>query len=119
MAGALLRPTGSSRMRGVAMPAARSCSAIRNRCSSLHTMIGGGEAGRRGARSAVSCSSVRSESSGQSCLGKLSRDTGQSRVPEPPERMTGMMEEVLMSVENASCGAEVTDGPEAVRHRPP
>ncbi len=41
MAGALLRPTGSSRMRGEAMPAARSCSAIRNRCSWLQTMTGG------------------------------------------------------------------------------
>ena len=29
--------------------------------------------------------------SGQSCLGKLSRETGQRRVPEPPERMTGMI----------------------------
>jgi hypothetical protein len=29
------------------------------------------------------------EISGQNCLGKLLRDTGHSRVPEPPERMTG------------------------------
>ena len=42
-------------------------------------------------RSAVSCSMVRSETSGQSCLGKLSRETGHSRVPEPPDRMTGTM----------------------------
>ena len=41
------------------------------------------------ARSAVSCIIVRSDTSGQSCLGKLSRDTGHSRVPEPPDRITG------------------------------
>jgi hypothetical protein len=39
--------------------------------------------------------------SGQSCLGKLSRETGQRRVPEPPERMTGIMAESLMRTEFA------------------
>ena len=82
------------------MPAARSCSAIRNRCSWLQTTIGGAKRSPR-ARSAVSCSSVWSEISGQSCLGKLSRETGQSRVPEPPERMTGMMGVSLMRAEFA------------------
>src|SRR4051812_16695418 len=32
---------------------------------------------------------VRSPVSASSCLGSSSRDSGQSRVPEPPERMTG------------------------------
>ena len=80
--------------RRAAMPAARSCSAIRNRCSWLHTTIGGAKPSPQ-ARSAVSCSSVRSDTSGQSCLGKLSRETGHSRVPEPPERMTGIMPSVI------------------------
>ena len=47
-----------------------------------------GEGGRC-ARSAVSASSDCSEIRGQNCLGKLLRETGQSRVPEPPDRMTG------------------------------
>ncbi len=51
MAGALLRPTGSSTIRASSMPTARSCSAIRNRCSWLQTTTGGanfgtGRAGR-------------------------------------------------------------------------
>ena len=49
------------------------------------------------ARSAVSCIIVRSDTSGQSCFGKLSRDTGHSRVPEPPERITGTMRCVVMT----------------------
>ena len=95
MAGALLRPTGSSTMRASATPAARSCSAIRKRCSWLQTTIGGAKPGPR-ARDAVSCISVCSDVSGQSCLGKLSRETGHSRVPEPPDRMTGTIRDSLM-----------------------
>ena len=68
MAGALLRPTGSSTMRAPSMPAARSCSAIRKRCSWLHTTIGGAKPGPS-ARNAVSWIIVRSEIRGQSCLG--------------------------------------------------
>ena len=49
-------------------------------------------AGRSPARahaapSPASC--VRADTSGHSCLGNVSRDTGHSRVPEPPDRMTG------------------------------
>ena len=40
-------------------------------------------------RAAVSCSMVRSPVSASSCLGSSSRDSGQSRVPAPPERITG------------------------------
>jgi len=32
---------------------------------------------------------VRSEIRGQNCLGKLSRDTGHKRVPDPPDKITG------------------------------
>jgi hypothetical protein len=34
---------------------------------------------------------VRPDEMGKSCLGKLSREMGQRRVPEPPDRMTGRM----------------------------
>ena len=61
---------------------------MRKRCSWLQTTSGDANAPPT-ARSAVSWSIEWSETSGQSCLGKLSRETGQSRVPEPPERMTG------------------------------
>ncbi len=90
MAGALLRPTGSSRMRALAIPASRSCSATTKRWSWLATTMGGlnsAEAARRAVSASIECSAI----SGQNCLGKLLRETGQSLVPEPPERMTGMI----------------------------
>ena len=87
-AGAEFRPTGSSTIWAPVTPACRSCSAIKNRCSWLHTTIGGANAGPT-PRSAVSCSIVWSEIRGQSCFGKLSRDTGHRRLPDPPDRMTG------------------------------
>jgi hypothetical protein len=40
-------------------------------------------------RSAVSCSMVLSETRGSSCFGIAARDSGQSRVPAPPDRITG------------------------------
>jgi hypothetical protein len=40
-------------------------------------------------RSAVSCSSVRSPFTAWSGFGWYSRESGQSRVPEPPHRITG------------------------------
>jgi hypothetical protein len=42
MAGAVLRPSGSSRMRCQATSAWRHCSATMKRCSSLQTITGGG-----------------------------------------------------------------------------
>ncbi len=88
IAGALLRPTGSSTMRAASIPARRNCSAIRNRCSLLQTTTGGAKPGPC-ARSAVSWIIERLEINGQSCFGKLSLDTGHKRLPDPPERMTG------------------------------
>ena len=69
---------------------------MRNRCSLLHTMIGGANSGVT-ALSAVCCIIVRSETNAQSCLGKLSRDTGHSRVPEPPDRITGTIRLSVMA----------------------
>lgn len=34
--------------------------------------------------------------SGTNCLGKLSRDNGHKRVPEPPQRMTGRILEDMV-----------------------
>ena len=72
------------------MPSSRSCSATMKRWLSLQTTIGAATSGRPLSRAAVSCSIVRSPTSGSSCLGYSSRDSGQSRVPEPPDRITGM-----------------------------
>ncbi len=46
---------------------------------------GAGSATRR----VVSCSIVRSPAKGRSCIGWCARERGQSRSPEPPERITG------------------------------
>jgi len=46
---------------------------------------GGTPQARRAVSSIIECS----DTSGQNCLGKLSRETGHSLVPEPPERITG------------------------------
>ncbi len=57
---------------------------------SLHTTIGPPTSVMPATRAAVSCSIVRSPTSGSSCFGYSSRESGQRRVPEPPERITGM-----------------------------
>ena len=46
----------------------------------------------------VSCSIVLSPTSGKYCLGYCLRESGQSCVPEPPERMTGIMLDNVYSV---------------------
>ena len=43
-------------------------------------------------RSSVSCSRLLLPMSGTNCLGKLLRLSGQSRVPEPPQRTTGVID---------------------------
>ena len=108
MAGAELRPTGSSKICGSATPASRSCSATRKRCSWLHTTTGGAKPGPT-PRRAVSTIIERSLfSSPQNCLGKLSRDTGHSRVPEPPDRMTGTTSPPALPAAAVQSGAEAS-----------
>jgi hypothetical protein len=68
-AGAVLRPMGSSTIACGVTPTWRSCSAIMKRCSSLHTTMGAPSDGRPATRSAVSCTIVRSPTSGRNCLG--------------------------------------------------
>ena len=41
------------------------------------------------ARCSVSCSKLSRVTSGKNCFGVDSRDIGQRRVPDPPERMRG------------------------------
>ena len=90
IAGAVLRPTGS-RIRAAGLtPICCNCSATRKRCSSFATTIGALAPGRPRRRSHVACSRVSSPTSGRNCFGWASRDSGHSRVPEPPERSTGM-----------------------------
>ena len=72
-----------------AAPTARTCSAIRKRCSSLPTTSGAVASGTAAARSQVACSSDSVPASGRNCLGWASREAGHRRVPEPPERITG------------------------------
>src|SRR5690606_27582870 len=91
MAGAVLRPTGSSSRAAGATPTWRSCSATMKRCSSLATTMGAARPGRPSRRCQVACSRLRSPTRGWNCLGCVSRDSGHSRVPEPPERITGTM----------------------------
>ena len=42
-------------------------------------------------RNAVSCNKLWSDTNGNSCLGNELRDGGQSRVPEPPESIIGII----------------------------
>src|SRR5579862_918236 len=87
-AAAVLRPAGSSTT-VAAMPTSASWSLTRNRCASLQITIGAAPPETAAARSAVSCSSVLSVTSGRNCLGRSWRDTGHSRLPAPPQRITG------------------------------
>src|SRR6202789_713781 len=89
-AGAVLRPAGSSRIAEAGISIARSCSATVKRCASLHTTIGAIAPAMIARRAAVSCSMVCLPVRASSCLGYISRDNGHSRVPAPPERITGM-----------------------------
>jgi hypothetical protein len=74
-----------------AAPTARICSATTKRCSSLHTTTGAAKSAGSETRRAVSWSIVRPEVKAMNCLGKCGRESGQRRVPAPPDRMTGLM----------------------------
>ena len=69
---------------------ARICSATVKRWASLHTTMGGMAPAIVARRAAVSCSMVCLPVRASSCFGYISRDSGQSRVPAPPERITGI-----------------------------
>ena len=67
-AGAVLRPSGSSRIEFGATPMARSCSATRNLFASLQTIVGGANRAPV-TRSAVSCNMDCSDAKDKSCFG--------------------------------------------------
>src|SRR5919198_3673688 len=85
-AGAVLRPLGSSNIALGFAPVRASCACTMKRCVSLHTRSG---SARPAQRTAVSCKSVRSPFSACRGFGWYSRESGQSRVPDPPHRITG------------------------------
>src|SRR3989344_7290298 len=90
-AGAVLRPTGSRMISAGVFPSCRNCSAIRKRCSSLHTSSGSATCSIPSRRDTVCCNSVCSPRRQRSCLGYCSRESGHKRVPEPPDRITGLI----------------------------
>src|SRR5438105_926015 len=88
-AGAVPRPLGSSRIALGFAPARVSCACTMKRWVSLHTRSGSPAAASPAQRITVSCSSVRAPFSACSGFGWYSRDSGHSRVPDPPQRITG------------------------------
>ena len=91
IAGAVLRPCGSSRILAWVTPISCSCWAIRKRWSSLQTTIGA-LTSSAWVRFAVCCNKLYCSSvSGRHCLGKCSRDKGHSRLPTPPDKITGII----------------------------
>src|SRR6056297_1491755 len=95
-AGAVFLPAGSRMMEAPDAASAPSisvsCSPTANRCCSLQTTMGGAQSSPSpSSRRRVSCSSDRSPVRRNSCFGFPARDAGHSRVPEPPQRMTGMI----------------------------
>ena len=91
MAGAVLRAAGSTRIRASLMPAAAKSALAWPTWPGPHTMSGAAKRARSAVRSSVCRNMLRLPVSGRNCLGCAAVDNGHSRVPEPPERMTGMM----------------------------
>src|SRR5690606_1293916 len=91
MAGAVLRPTGSTIIARGFSPIASNCRSISSAWRLLQTTIGAVVSAGRRARRAVTCSIVSSPTSGCSCLGIRSLDSGHNRVPLPPDRITGVV----------------------------
>ena len=88
MAGAVLRPAGSSSSVGAFRPIWRSCSATRKRCASLAMKMGASDC-TAATRSQVACNGEASPSKGRNCLGYALRESGHKRVPEPPTNIIG------------------------------
>src|SRR6202046_5935213 len=99
---AVWRPEGASRIAEAGISIARSCSATVKRCASLHTTIGATAPVMVARRAAVSCSMVCLPVRASSCFGYISRDNGHSRVPAPPERITGITALTIRSLREFS-----------------
>ena len=94
MAGAVLRPAGSSIRRKPSMPPA--CSATSSRCAAPATMVGGAKIDPL-FRAMVCSNSVLWPTSGRNGLGRAARLRGHNRVPLPPHRMTGWILVLMLS----------------------
>src|SRR6266700_1608656 len=88
MAGAESRGSGSSTM-VASWPSSSAWRRAKNRKSPTVMTIGGANNFGSASRSSACWNVERSPTIGMNCLGMPSRDTGQSRVPEPPARSTG------------------------------
>ena len=79
---------GSSRIVASA-PISRNCSATRKRYSLLVMTTVGSKIDGSARRVATAWNVERSPMTGMNCLGRLSRNSGHMRVPEPPHMITG------------------------------
>ena len=86
-AGAVFRPSGSSKIVPWLCDNCLTCSASKNLCSSLQ--INTGSLQFSGKRNKVSCSMLVSLTKGRNCLGKRARESGHKRVPLPPHIIVG------------------------------
>ena len=113
-AGAVSRRSGSSTM--VALrPICSVCSRTKKRNASWVITIGGSNSSGSDTRARACWKVERSPTSGRNCLGMPSRETGHSRVPEPPARMRGTMRGMAwdgntVCIPNCWRGGEVDPG---------
>ena len=86
-----IAPRGSSSTLASVIFNWSSASRIKNLWSILPTITGAVYRARSPTRFSVALNSGSSLTSGTNCLGYCLRDTGHSRVPDPPERITGQI----------------------------
>ena len=90
IAGAVLRPTGSSMTGRCSLPISESCERTRAMWCSLQMTSGEDIKSRPSSRMTVCWIIVRFASmSERNCLGTSGVESGHRREPEPPERITG------------------------------
>src|SRR5262245_17477085 len=96
-AGPESRRAGSSTM-SASRPHSRICSAAMKRKSAFVITIGRPKSAGSETRSITCWNVERGPISGTNCLGMLSRETGQSRVPAPPHIRTGIISESMGAI---------------------
>src|SRR5215475_4553805 len=96
-AGPESRRAGSSTI-SASRPHSRSCSATMKRKSAFVITIGRPNSAGSETRSITCWNVERGPISGTNCLGMLSRETGQSRVPAPPHISTGIIGESIGAI---------------------
>src|SRR5574344_1630698 len=96
IAGAVLRPIGSSMTGRCSLSIFLSCVFTSGRCFSLQITSGADTKSSPFMRSTVCCISVFSVSIiGRNCFGTSGVESGHRRVPEPPESITGNIKAIL------------------------